>query len=261
MKIFSKEFQRVRVAILLSVLVLTAATIELRLRRIRSWDRVLVVGIYPVAATPATAAHVGALTEADFAPLVSFLQREGARYGVRFSPLVQVRLGRPVDEPPPELADGASPLDIIQWSLALRLYSFRMRQAHALPPADIEFFVLYHPEGSPRTLDRSLAVGRLRVAIVHAEASRGSKGWTNVALAHELLHVAGAADRYDQRGAPVFPDGYGDPGLTPLHPQPFAEIMSGQVAVDTGQFREPTGLDECIVGPATAAEIGWRRPR
>lgn len=257
-----RMFRNIRIAILLSLLVLIAGTIEFRRSRIRSWNRVLTVGIYPVLAvdTPEVREHVATLQPGDFEPVVAFLEREATRHGLRYTaPLVQVLLGPPITERPPVLDADAGPLDIIRWSLALRAYSFRVRRAHHLPDADIEMFVLYFPPGSPRSLDTSLAVERLRVAVVNAEASRAAAGWLQVALAHELLHTAGASDKYGATGAPLAPRGLGEPEKSPLYPQEFCEIMAGQIAMGEGQFREPSGLDACLVGSATAAEIRWRK--
>ena len=257
-----RHFRNVRIAVLLSVLVLTAGTIELRLRRIRSWDRVLVVGIYPVAAStaPEVRPYIDSLREQDFTPIVTFLEREARRYGRSFSPpLVQIRLSKPVPEPPPVLADDPGALDVIRWSLALRLYSWRMHRDHGLPDADVELYTLFHAAGSPHALDTSLALSRLRMAVVNAEADPRTRPWLNVALTHELLHAASASDKYDPAGMPVHPDGYAEPNRAPLHPQTFCEIMAGQIPTGPGQFREPPGLDDCLIGARTAKEIGMSR--
>lgn len=258
---FWRIFRNVRIAILLSILVLVAGTIELQQRRVTSWDRILTVGIYPVAASssPEIQGYLASLSDADFAPIEAFFQREAARYGIHTTPLVQIVRGRPITELPPALPPDPGAFDIFRWSLALRAYSFRVRSAHDLPSADVEMFVIYHPAGSPRAFDQSLAVARLRLGIVHAEADPEAAGWAHLAISHELLHTAGATDKYDPRGMPVFPQGYAEPELAPLHPQRFCELMGGQVPVSEGQFREPRGLDECVIGPATAAEIRWRR--
>lgn len=258
----STTFRTIRIAILLSILVIVAGTIEFRRARIRSWNRVLTVGVYPVIAvdTPDVRAHLASLRPGDFSPVTAFFEREASRHGVRFTPpLVQVLLGSPVRERPPVLAENAGPLDVIQWSLALRAYSFRVRRENHLPDADIEAFVLFFPGGSPRVLDTSLAVERLRIAIVNAEASPEGGSWLQVALAHEVLHTAGATDKYGPTGAPLAPDGLGDTGQNPLYPQEFCEIMAGQVALGDGRFREPKGLEECVVGGRTAAEIRWNK--
>lgn len=257
-----RVFRNVRIAILLSILVIVTATIELRLHRLRSWNRVLVVGVYPVAASQdaAVQAHLKTLREQDFAPVVAFLEREARRYGKTFtSPLVQFQLSAPLPEEPPRLPENPGPFDVIRWSLALRVYSFRMHQAHQLPDADVELYLLFHPSGSPRALDTSLAISRLRMAIVHGEADPRASSWLQVAVAHELLHMATASDKYDDHGMPVHPDGFGEPDLSPRFPQNFCEIMAGQVPVDAGHFREPRGLDECLIGPRTAAEVGLGR--
>jgi len=79
-------------------------------------------------------------------------------------------------------------------------------------------------------------------------------------IAHELLHTLGATDKYDPvNDAPVFPDGYGDPRQSPLYPQKFAELMAGRRMLSATSWEQPSGLDEVVIGPATAIEIRWRK--
>ena len=80
-------------------------------------------------------------------------------------------------------------------------------------------------------------------------------------IAHELMHTIGASDKYDPvTTLPLFPQGYAAPDASPLFPQPAAEIMAGRIAVAADEAAMPAGLDDVIVGPATAAEVSWTRP-
>jgi hypothetical protein len=77
-------------------------------------------------------------------------------------------------------------------------------------------------------------------------------------IAHELLHTLGATDKYDPvTDAPRFPDGYGDPRQAPLYPQKLAELMAGRRMVSAASWEQPSGLDDVVIGPATALEIRW----
>jgi hypothetical protein len=85
-------------------------------------------------------------------------------------------------------------------------------------------------------------------------------GSNNIVIAHETLHTVGATDKYDIRsGVPNFPAGYGEPDRKPLYPQRYAEIMAGQRALSEREQEMPLSLSNVIVGPETAAEIGWTR--
>ena len=55
----------------------------------------------------------------------------------------------------------------------------------------------------------------------------------------------------------LYPDGYADPERKPLLPQSQAEIMAGRLMLSDKKLRFPKNLQECVVGPMTAGEIGW----
>jgi hypothetical protein len=80
----------------------------------------------------------------------------------------------------------------------------------------------------------------------------------NVVLAHEILHTLGATDKYDLKtSSPLYPDGYADPEQEPLHPQEYAEIMGGRIAVSETEVAMPESLAYTVIGPKTAREIRW----
>ena len=79
-------------------------------------------------------------------------------------------------------------------------------------------------------------------------------------LVHELLHTLGATDKYAlDTGQPLAPMGLGDPDLDPRYPQEVGEIMAGRIASSAHEAEIAEGLDQMVVGPATAREIGWLR--
>jgi len=84
-------------------------------------------------------------------------------------------------------------------------------------------------------------------------------GSNSVVMAHELLHTLGATDKYSatERNQPRYPDGFAEPHLEPLYPQHSAELMAGRIPITPHEARTPEFLDEVIVGPRTAMEIGW----
>ena len=79
-----------------------------------------------------------------------------------------------------------------------------------------------------------------------------------IVMAHELLHTLGATDKYDLgTNLPIFPHGYASPTLQPLYPQRSAELMGGRIPLDERTAEMPSGINRTLVGPTTAAEIGW----
>jgi hypothetical protein len=128
-------------------------------------------------------------------------------------------------------------------------------------PEDIRMFVLYHDPALSPVVPHSLGIQKGLIGVVYAFATPTMEGGNDVVIAHELLHTVGATDKYDPASnAPRFPDGYGDPRQVPLYPQRFAELMAGRRMLSATRWEQPSGLDEALVGPATALEIRWIKP-
>ena len=116
----------------------------------------------------------------------------------------------------------------------------------------------FEPTGN-RRLPHSTGVEQIRIAIANLFASKSMRGENLVVLAHEILHTIGATDKYDlSSGLPIYPGGFAEPERTPLFPQRIAEIMAGRIPVDESRARQAQSLQQVIVGPETAAEIGWK---
>jgi len=99
-----------------------------------------------------------------------------------------------------------------------------------------------------------------RIGLVHAFASAALNETNAIVIAHEVLHTVGATDKYDPAtNAPLFPQGFADADQRPRYPQQRAEIMAGRRAISEREHDMPDSLDDCVVGAATAAEIGWPR--
>jgi hypothetical protein len=60
---------------------------------------------------------------------------------------------------------------------------------------------------------------------------------------------------------PLFPDGYAEPQRQPRWPQSKAEIMAGRIPVSATDQVMAASLDEVVVGPASAREMGWSRAK
>jgi hypothetical protein len=96
------------------------------------------------------------------------------------------------------------------------------------------------------------------IGVVYAFASEEQAAQNNVVIAHELLHTLGARDKYEAgSNLPAHPDGYADPEREPLWPQEFAEIMAGRIPLSAHEAQMPAGLEQSLIGVATAREIRW----
>ena len=121
----------------------------------------------------------------------------------------------------------------------------------------VRLFVLYHPPQFNQALPHSHGLQKGLLGVVHVFASDTQRAQNNFVIAHELLHTLGATDKYDANGRPLNPIGLADPNMQPPYPQYKAEIMGGRIAISAERAEMPKGLEEAVVGYATAAEIGW----
>jgi hypothetical protein len=113
--------------------------------------------------------------------------------------------------------------------------------------------VLFHDPARTNPLPHSTGLAKGQVALVHAFASAQQQRQNAVVIAHELLHVFGAGDKYDPATLqPQCPDGYAEPDRDPRHPQLRAEIMGGRIALDERRSEIPATLDDTVIGPQTA---------
>ena len=140
----------------------------------------------------------------------------------------------------------------------MRWWAWRKDWNDGLISPDIQMFVLYHSVNSNSELGISVGMRKGRYGIVKAYAKRGLQKTNHVVFTHELLHVLGATDKYVMgTGEPSFPEGYANPGKSPLFPQTHAEIMGGRVPIDALSSTMPGSLEQCRIGKVTAVEIGF----
>ncbi len=253
-------FKDVRVAILLLILLFVALDSFFMKANTSDWDQPLRVVIYPVNGdqSAASTSHIASLKESGFSPINQFLQREAARYELVISDPLDIRIGPMIEEIPPLPPREASMLNTILWSLNFRYWSFTM-DAYEGPKPDIRIFTLFYDSQTHKRLPHSTGIEQGMLSIVHAFANKKMAKQNNFVITHEMLHTLGATDKYDlSNNLPIFPNGYAEPTRTPRYPQQFAEIMGGRIAVNQTSAKMPEGLNEAIIGPLTAWEIGWK---
>ncbi len=253
-------FKRLRVAILLYILAFIALGNFLAAARSTDWDETLWVDVYPINAdgSARTQAYVDSLSTADFEQIEAYFSGQALRYGVTLEQPFRLELGPQVDNDMPQLAPTPSMLDTLVWSLKMRWFAARVDSGSDRPSPDIKLFALYYEESEEAVLDRSTALERGLIAVAKLFAGRSSQAANQVVMAHELLHTLGATDKYDlSTNLPIYPHGYARPTRQPLYPQPSAELMAGRIPLDEHTAAMPSGISRTVVGPITAAEIGW----
>lgn len=255
----SAKYKQLRILFLLLVLLIVALGSWQDRYRSTRWREPLYVSIYPVAAddSAATLDYLAQLDAERFKPIDAFFAREAARYRLNASEPVRTRLRAELHERPPQRARDAGMLATALWSLRLRYWAWRV-SGHVKEPEDIRMFVLYHDPALTPSVPHSLGLTKGLIGVVYVFAASQMDGANDVVVAHELLHTLGASDKYDAADdAPRFPDGYGDPGQTPLYPQRTAELMAGRRMLSANRWQQAESLDEVVIGAATALEIRW----
>lgn len=254
-------FRVLRIAVLLTVLVIVAGTQLIARSKISNWNESLWLTIYPVVADdrPETLEYVSRLNIESFREVGEFLTREGRRYGKPIKDPIKLQFAAILHQRPPPLPAEGNRLAVALWSLKMRWWSWRRQREDDLPDADIQIFILYTRAEQGVMLDRSVGMRKGMYTVVNAFASAAMASSNRVVLAHELMHVFGASDKYDPHtGIPRFPGGFADPDRKPLFPQVMAEIMGGRIPMSANGVRMPRSLEHCVVGPETAREVGWQ---
>ncbi len=252
-------WRQLRILALLLVLLFVALTAVQNRWRTTDWDQPLWVAVHPINgdSSPAAERAIEGLGTGRFGGIEQFLAREGNRYGVTLRQPVELHLAERVDSrPPAPPADGAW-WRVAIWSLQLRYWAWKTTRDEEVP-ADIELFVVYHDPATRPTLAHSYGIAKALVGVANVFASRPARHRNQVVICHELLHTLGATDKYDPRtDQPLFPAGYAEPERRPLLPQRKAELMAGRVPLSPSRAEMPDSLANVVIGPQTAAEIGW----
>lgn len=251
-------FRKLRIVVLLYVLLVVALTTWSTHARNTDWNEPLWVIVYPIngEANDKTALYVRELTVERFEPIEASIRQQAQRFNIDLEKPVDIKLAPPVAALPPEPPNSANPLAIALWSLRLRVWAWRNDTFNG--PADIRLFAIYYDPDERTTLAHSLGLQKGFLGVVHGFGDPAYDGRNNVVLMHEMLHTLGASDKYDPRtNAALFPVGFAEPERSPLYPQRHAEIMAGRIPSAPGKSDMPRSLEDTVIGPTTALEIGW----
>ena len=253
------NFKTIRVSILLLILAYVGFDTFWSNQRATDWKRSLRVVIYPINAdgSDVSAEYIAQLEESNYEVINDTLVKLSQNYARDFSIPVSIKLAPEIKSLPPKLPANRSGLDVLWWSMKLRYWAWKEDNYQGAKPQIRSYALFYDPE-QHKALKHSTGLKKAKIAINHLFANNKYNGQNNVVIMHELFHTLGATDKYDlQSGLPIYPDGYAEPSLEPLHPQTLAEIMGGQIAVSQTEIEMPGSLAKVVIGRKTATEIGW----
>ena len=250
--------KHLRYLILLLILLFVAVNEALNKTRSTSWENPLWVRIYAVNGDgrEATDKFIDSLKTDSFNTIEKFVNREARRYGIRID-AVDVEYNGRLQSRPPQLPTDQSLLGNIWWSLKFRAWATHRAWNSDSDTGDIELFVKYYDPATTQSLRHSVGLQGGLVGIINAFAEKSYRGSNQVVIAHEFMHTLGASDKYAPDNQPIPPQGYAEPGRSPLLPQQKAEIMGGRIPLSMQESRIPESLNQVVVGTYTAAEINW----
>jgi hypothetical protein len=257
MKVFS--FRNIRIVFLLALLAIALIYTQEQKRNTTSWFKPIPVVIFPINGDGqiSTAEFINKLSIDDFKDIDEFFARSSQEYGLIAEQPVITLLGATIDDIPPAPPQGGNTLSVIWWSLKLRYWAYQHTPDSISNQDRIRLYVLYHQPNGKTPLAHSLGLQKGLIGVIHAYANKQQTSQNAVVITHEILHTVGAIDKYDANNLPLYPVGYAEPEKTPLHPQRYAEIMAGRIAVDANSAKMPSSLRAAKVGAMTAKEINW----
>jgi hypothetical protein len=252
-------WRNIRILVLLLILLVVALNTYFDRVYSTDWNTPLRVTIYPIDgdSSPVTGQFIGTLPADRFQALEAFFQEEATFREVTLDRPIQFQSAPQLHDLPPTLDRDANVFSIVWWSLRMRYWAWQSPEAPGVAP-DIKLFVVYHDPALTPTLAHSVGMQKGLYGVVNVFAVQSMIGSNDVIVAHELLHTLGATDKYDPRDSqPLLPIGYAEPDKKPLFPQTHAELMGGRIPLKNKQSVTPESLTQVVVGPLTAAEIGW----
>jgi len=253
-------FKLFRVVLLLSILVAILYGTWLTEKQMASWDRPILVTVYPIAADgkKSTLEYARRLDSDSFRPVNEFFSQQSGPYGFTVTPAFRFQVAPVSTERPPPVPPQFNTAAIAWWSLKMRAWSWLQARRDGLISADIQVFLLLHGLNGLTEMGISVGMRKGRYGVIKAIAKESQAQHNLVVFTHELLHVLGATDKYVlSTGEPIYPDGYADPEQEPLFPQKRAEIMGGAIPLSAYSSALPESLQQCKIGRLTAQEIGF----
>ena len=256
----TNNFKIIRIAILLFVLAGVWKHFDNQKKVVQNWQGTQDIVITPINydGIQTTATGIKRLNSSQFKEIDTFFAKQAEIHGLKLGSSMTIRLGETIDSKPPSLPKiGASRLDVIIWSLKLRWWAWKNKTSDS-HSSQINLFVMYSSPKPNQRLPHSTGLQKGLIGLIHASANKQDQKRNNMIIAHELLHIFGASDKYDLRnGRPTFPNGFANPNRTPRFPQIKAEIMAGSIPVSEKKLGRVFKLSQTVINAQTAREIGW----
>ena len=249
-------WKKIRVSILVLILAWVAFGAWQDMNQ--DWSKPVIVLLHPINADgeAVTADYINQLSIDNLENTQHFLAENTQQFRGK-SIFFDFQLGRTLVQSPPKLPEKNGILENIMWSLKFRYYAWKQKESGDGSPAVTLYLSFYNPEKT-KVLKHSVALERGRIGTVNLFAAAKYRGSNQVVMLHELLHAFGATDKYSmQTGQPIYPLGYAEPDKKPLYPQTIAEIMGGYIPLSEDKSITPKSLQDVMVSPTTAQEIGW----
>lgn len=230
-------------------------------------ERPVRVGVFQfVEPGAAQTAVVRALNDPDSPAALSRLgdwfDAERHRYTGRGGPWMDVHVRGPwvVDVSPPELAGPDDPWWTIAWkSWRYPGYFHGLGLDYGVDVDDYgaRVYVVY-ATGHDDLASHSRGSKKGRIAVSWVSTSEANPAYAQVTVAHELAHVLGAQDSF-QEGSYLarWPEGFVEPAIEGRYPQRYAELMAVDIPLGPDTEGEVRSLDQVRVGYRSAADIGW----
>lgn len=253
-------WKNIRVTVLLLILLVVVIDAWQEQRSL-SWQKPLYVAVYPInpEQSASVTSYLSTLNTQSLEPIQTYLNQQAAQHGLALYRPITLQWGPSIDAIPPAPPQSGGVLAVIGWSLKLRYFAWRHQPAVPIRPNIRLYALFYDPKTHPRLAhSTALAKGQIGRINLFGQAKQTEQNW--VVLTHELLHTLGATDKYDRNtNLPLDPEGLADPAQVPRYPQRKAELMGGRLAISAQKAVIPTDLSQTLIGPRTAAEIGWAR--
>lgn len=249
-------WKKIRILILLAILLVVGVNAWRDYHP--NWDRPMIVALHPINADgqDSTQRYIEQLSNRDLMNAQHYIQQMSLQY--RAQPVnVYFQWARELDQLPPQVPENPSVLQSILWSLKFRFYAWQQHK-RTDGTANVTLFLNYYNPKTTTVLKHSTALENGRIGSLQLFASKAQSEQNRIILVHELMHAFGAKDKYDLvTGQPHFPEGYAFPHQTPLFPQSKAELMAGHLPTSDVTSVMPQFLDQTLIGPITAKELGW----
>jgi hypothetical protein len=198
---------------------------------------------------------------ASFSALDDWFLAEQERYGVdrggRAPVVLNIAPARPMEGDPVAPPKGDEPF-MERYQKTNAFLDFYAGQRSESPATNTIYLIFYRRSTHPEFAKiHSVADRRSRSGFVFASLDERGAQTAVINLGHELLHLFGASDKYENKQC-VFPYGYAEPFRDPVHPQRFAEVMAQGIPNGPGEKEtEVSAFGETRIGAQTAFEIGW----